>query len=205
MISVIEKESLLSNVERLTTSPEGAVFFKLVTNVIYRQSPILEKRLTEKGFSYQSEANIREVAPYVIDYLLEANESAEIFYTTGEIAKYFSVSIATVNNWINEGRFVGVIKAAGKQARIPNNALWKASNGKEYRISDIIQERLEDLKTLEINEDEEKRGLLQEISRLEEKYGGSFETTLKTKTNKSDSELSDAMYWKYLIKRVGND
>ena len=72
-------------------------------------------------------------------------------------------------------------------------------------ISDIIQERLEDLKTLEINEDEEKRGLLQEISRLEEKYGGSFETTLKTKTNKSDSELSDAMYWKYLIKRVAND
>jgi transposase len=45
-------------------------------------------------------------------------------YSTGELAKYYDVSITAINKWINQGRFKNIERAEkNKQLRISENTL----------------------------------------------------------------------------------
>ncbi|GFN32975.1 helix-turn-helix domain-containing protein [Paenibacillus xylaniclasticus] len=59
---------------------------------------------------------------------------------TGEVARFFGVSVATINNWINQGRFIGVEKGERfKQARIPENAIYVAPTGVKSTVAEAAE------------------------------------------------------------------
>ncbi len=60
-------------------------------------------------------------------------------YSTRKMARYFGVSITTINNWITAGRCVGIQKAGpGKNVRISDTAAWLTSTGKAVPVTEII-------------------------------------------------------------------
>ncbi|MCM3359535.1 hypothetical protein [Psychrobacillus sp. MER TA 171] len=82
---------------------------------------------------------------YITEEKTQRSESDSIvfapFYTIRQLACYFGVSITTINNWIKEGRFIGVERTEKNgQAQISANTLWRARTGKLYPISLIIND-----------------------------------------------------------------
>ncbi|MGE6377303.1 helix-turn-helix domain-containing protein [Peribacillus muralis] len=128
-------------------------------------------------------------------------------YTTGQLAKYFGVSITTINNWIKEGRFQGVErKESNKQVRISANTLWKSRNGKLHPVSKIVQawegEQAEQGENL--SDTNEIAFLINQMAVYEDKYGGDFEQKLGGRTDLTPEEETDAAAWKYLMKRFND-
>lgn len=124
-------------------------------------------------------------------------------YSIGEIAKYFGVSITTINNWLKEGRFLGVPgRAKNKQTRISENAVWISSTGKRFYIKDLITEAVENEKKREAaSKDEEKKSLMEVLSYYEKKYGDTYEK-INNKVSKTSEELRDLSEWGYILERV---
>ncbi|PJN89183.1 helix-turn-helix domain-containing protein [Bacillus sp. mrc49] len=128
-------------------------------------------------------------------------------YTTGQLAKYFGVSITTINNWIKEGRFQGVErKESNKQARISANTLWKSRNGKLHPVSKIVQawegEQLE--QGVNLSDTNEIAFLIKQMAAYEDKHGGDFEQKLGGRKDLTPEEETDAAAWKYIMKRFND-
>lgn len=155
---------------------------------------------------------------HVFETLIKYNkcnvlEAPVIHYTTGEISKFFGVSITTIHNWIEEGRLTGVDKyERNKQVRIASNAVWKAQNGTEYTISEIVRMYNEEQDKLKaITKGRRNKQLktdldyiLDDIKFFESKYNGTYENTLKGKENRTYEEDRDAHEWSFLLGRVKN-
>lgn len=130
-----------------------------------------------------------------------------IFLTIGQLAKYFGVSITTINNWISDGRFLGVERTkTNKQARISANTIWISRTGKQYPVSQIIkdwEEEQEELGTNNLKDNNEALFLINQLSLYETKYGGEFEKTLRLKKEDelTSEESTDASAWKCFIER----
>jgi len=66
-------------------------------------------------------------------------------YSTVQLGAIFGVSMETINNWIDENRFIGISRE--NQEQIKELTVW-ASHGKSFTVSEIqemyekIQERL---------------------------------------------------------------
>lgn len=129
------------------------------------------------------------------------------FYTIRKLACYFGVSITTINNWIKEGRFIGVERTEKNgQAQISANTLWMARTEKLYPISLIINEWEDEQEIIGRNQfnNDEVTFLIEQIALYVEKYGGVFEKTLGLKVDMSPEEETDADIWSYLRKRIEN-
>ncbi|MFC5471565.1 hypothetical protein ACFPPD_23085 [Cohnella suwonensis] len=131
-------------------------------------------------------------------------------YTTGQIATYFGVSTTTINNWLRDKRIVypGLDdKQSYKQARIPDTATYKSTNGKETVLREVIQE-YEHQKALEPEYDEVDRmkSLVQALLTFEAKYGGKYEEVsarLGDPQSSADWKWArDADEWSYVIKEI---
>lgn len=130
----------------------------------------------------------------------------ERLYTTGELAKYFGVSITTINNWIKENRFEGFQRSSeNQQARIPGDTLWRARTGKTYAVQEIVNE-YEEENTINAEKFNEQDFLKREIAAFEQKYHGSLDDTLAQKSlgSLTAQEESDLSLWRYLARRLSD-
>ncbi|UJF33880.1 helix-turn-helix domain-containing protein [Paenibacillus hexagrammi] len=128
-------------------------------------------------------------------------------YSTGEVARFFGVSVATVNNWVNQGRFHGVEKGERfKQVRIPENAVYSSPTGVQSTVAEAAeayaceQSRLN--RTQPMTDAEELAELVNAVVHFEKKYGGTYEKTLGIKAKPTPDEARDAQQWEGLLRSI---
>lgn len=128
-------------------------------------------------------------------------------FTTGDVARFFGVSVATINNWLNQGRFLGVEKGQKfKQVRIPENAVYVAPTGVRTTVAEAIEmyerEQARYDRTRPITEAEELAELVNAVVHFEQKYGGTYEKTLGNRSDLTPDESRDADQWRSLLESV---
>lgn len=101
-----------------------------------------------------------KVADYIEDmlkYMASISAEENIInptYTTGQLATYFGVTITTINNWIKEGRFIGVQRPEmNKRAQISANTLFVSRSGKLYPVSKVVNDY--EVENAEMSKEEE--------------------------------------------------
>ena len=208
MITEYEKVKAIQHTDDLASllinNGEGALYYKIFANFITKSYPT-KKLLFEDAALPNSDVmigNLSEMLKYMVMVATEGTSQKN--YTTGQLSKFFGVSITSINNWINEDRFIGIQRSArNKQVRIPENAMWRSPNGELIPVKEIVEMwNKENLKQLNLSKDEEIIALQNEIKFFENKYGGSYEKTLKLKEQITESELQDKQEWEYLLKRI---
>lgn len=205
MLSVIEKEIAIESSQNYFSGTHGKLLFKIISNYLENTSPELSGELKNINESiFLDESKMLTYSKIMIEYMANVamKPKSNITYTTGQLARIFGVSITTINNWIREGRFVGVeSKEKNKQSRISENTIWKSSNGEEILIREIAE--LYKKHNIEnVSKEEEQKILKDEIEFFENKYNGKYNETLLNKKDKTEEELLDESEWKYLLKRV---
>ncbi|MDA1674706.1 MULTISPECIES: hypothetical protein [Bacillus cereus group] len=204
------KTSSLAKQMLLQDENYNVLLFKVLANFLDRTNPnkLQYSQLNEEilGNSDKVKEYLQNVLKHMADVAVEDDVYAPT-YTTGQLAKYFGVSITTINNWISDGRFLGVERTkTNKQARISANTIWTSRTGKKYPVSQIIkdwEEEQEELGTNNLNDNNEALFLINQLSLYETKYGGEFQRTLglKTEDELTSEESTDASAWKYFIER----
>jgi hypothetical protein len=128
-------------------------------------------------------------------------------YSTGDVARFFGVSVATINNWINQGRLHGVEKGERfKQVRIPGNAVYVATTGvktvvaEAAEVYEVEQNRFN--RTKPMTEAEKLAELVNAVVHFERKYGGTYKETLGSRSNLSSDESRDAEQWSGLLRSI---
>lgn len=126
------------------------------------------------------------------------------YFTVEQLSIIFGVSITTINNWIRDGRFLGVRKT-DKNTHIPVvlSTLWLSRQGELYSVADILKEWIDEQEKQGENEFDknEVKFLVDQMSLYEVKYGGDFECTMESKEKLSPEEESDKASWDYLRKK----
>lgn len=184
----------------IAVEDSAPLVYKVIANFIDITSPGKEIGFNESDFKSQKEAaeKIREAFHYIVK-VATSNVSVKL-YTTGQLSKYFGVSITSINKWIKEGRFLTIDRSVPRRhVRIPENALWRSASGELIPVKEIVEDWEARNKNQRISEEEE---LLKEIGFLERRYGGIYEETLKVKEQKTELELQDQEEWEYLLKRL---
>jgi len=206
VITEYEKAKAIQHTEDLASllvnNSEGALYYKIFTNFIIKSYPNKKFQIEDTVTSHSAMINnLSEMLKYMINVAAEG--ASQKLYTTGQLSKFFGVSITSINNWIKENRFIGIQRTArNKQVRIPENAMWRSPNGELIPVKEIIDMwNKEHLKRTTMSKEEEKNAIQNEISFFEKKYGGSYEKTLMQKEPLTESELQDKMEWEYLLKR----
>lgn len=204
MLSVIEKEIAIESSQDYFSGTQGKLLFKIISNYLENTTELRDelKNINESIFSdkYKMQTYSKIMIEYMADVAMKPKSN--ITYTTGQLARIFGVSITTINNWIREGRFVGVeSKEKNKQSRISENTLWESSNGEQILIKEIT-ELYKKYSIESVSKEEEQKILKDEIDFFENKYNGNYNETLLNKKDKTEEELLDESEWKYLLKRV---
>lgn len=142
-----------------------------------------------------------------LDHNLGVDESENIdlkYYSPHELAKYFGVSVVTINLWMDGGRFVDSKKPEKlKQAKIKETTLWKTPSGKCIPVKYIVEMWQKQYK--ELTEEDEIKILKEELCDFEKTYGGPYEKTLKLKENKNGLEERISEEWNYIVRRLSNE
>lgn len=203
MFAVKEMENRDKYVEvlsNLMNTTDGINIIKLVSNYVEKTSSRDNKLKAEDESIFSNRSMREKYLNNLVDYMIEISMDSDKKYTTGELAKYFGVSITSINNWVNEGRFINIKRdTKNKQLRIPENILWKAPSGELISIKEVVDMYEEDTS---ISKEEEINYINENIKFFENLYGGSFEETLKIKENKTPREESDASEWEYELKKL---
>ena len=208
MITEYEKVKALQHTEDLASilvnNNEGALYYKIFANFITKSYPNKQLRFDESVLRNSNAMinNLSEMLKYMVMVAVEG--TSQKLYTTGQLSKFFGVSITSINNWINEDRFIGTQRSIrNKQVRIPENAIWRSSNGELIPIKEIVEMwNNEHSNRHNLNKDDELTALQNEINFFEKKYGGSYEKTLKLKEQITEPELQDKEEWEYLLQRI---
>jgi len=220
MISNAERKLLEQEILRdIESNPEyGLAAFKLIYNLLSRITP---DQFPEHPFTLVNPADFKsnllpsDLSQEMLQLLNTAFEYATDlekpkYYTTGQISSYFGVSITTINNWLREKRisYNGMDdKPTFKQSRIPDTAIYKAPNGQESLLREVIQS-YESRKEIEQTYDnlERIKELVNVMKAFEEKYGGKYEEVvarLGEPESSNDWQWSrDADEWRYVVKEL---
>jgi hypothetical protein len=208
MITEYEKVNAIKHTDDLASllvnNDEGTLYYKIFANFITKSYPTKQLRFDESVLtsSVAMKNSLSELLKYMV--MVAAEKTSQKLYTTGQLSKFFGVSITSINNWINEDRFIGIQRTLrNKQVRIPENATWRSPNGELISVKEIVEMwNKENSKQVGINRNEEMTALQNEINFFEKKYGGPYEKTLKLKEQINESELQDKEEWEYLLKRI---
>lgn len=201
MLSVVEKEIAITHSMEYFNNPNGKLLFKVLANYLSSTTELNKElsSLTEDIFTDRDKMQI--CAEKMIAYMTNVASRSKV-YTTGQLARYFGVSITSINNWITEGRFVNLPpRGENKQSRIPDGVLWKSPIEElipVYEIVDLYNSQLAQPTTPK----QELKDIATSISFFEKKYSGSLETTLLKKEDKTTEELRDEAEWEYLVRRL---
>ncbi|APC39275.1 MerR family transcriptional regulator [Clostridium estertheticum] len=206
MFAIKAKEKINSSkyadtmLNSLMNTPDGIDTLKIITNYVAKTSSKKSELRTIDEKIFENSKLIKNYLKKAIDYMIEVALESEKTYSTGELAKYFGVSITAINKWVKEGRFADVERSEkNKQLRISENTLWKSNKGELIPIREIVEIYGEDI---EISKNEEIIYIMEDIKFFEKKYGGIFKETLEHKENKSSVEEADAREWLYLVKKI---
>jgi len=142
-------------------------------------------------------------------------------YSTGQLANYFSVSTTTINNWINEGRFLYECdgqfntisrKTTNEKLKIHPDTWFDAPSGVRYQVKDVVTAFEEDV--MEWNKPKQNSFVSEEeqiysyLNHFKDKYmGQDFQTVFGEKDwdNLTDEEETDAAMWYFFLKRIKRD
>ncbi|WP_194841057.1 MerR family transcriptional regulator [Sporosarcina cascadiensis] len=209
MLTTFEKKEFVKRTPELTrrifeNEDDSLLFFKVLVNYLEKTNinNLQLSKLDESilGRPEEMKKYLLETLEIMAEIAAEDTNFATV-YTTGQIAKYFGVSITTINNWIKEGRFVGVERTEkNSQARISAKTLWKSRTGKMYTVGNIVKEWEEEQEE-NLNDSDELLFLVEQITLYERKYGGNFESTLDSMDDLSSQEQTDAAAWLYFIRK----
>lgn len=206
MITEYEKAKAIQHTEDLAAilmnNEDGALYYKIFANFITKSYPSKEFYFENPASYHTMIRSLSDIFKYMV--IIAAEETSQKLYTTGQLSKFFGVSITSINNWINENRFIGIQRSSrNKQLRISEKAMWRSLNGELIAVKEIVgMWDQEHAKHLNMNSDEEKIALKNEIKFFEDKYGGSYDKTLMKKEQMNEFELRDKEEWEYLLKRV---
>lgn len=207
MITEYEKAKAIQHTDDLASllvnNAEGSLYYKIFVNFITKSYPTQKLQLEDSAISGTTMiSNLSEMLKYIV--MIAAEGASQKLYTSGQLSKFFGVSITSINNWIKEDRFIGIQRPTrNKQVRIPENAMWRSNNGELIPVKEIVEMwDKEHSKRLSMTKDEERMAIQNEIEYFEEKYGGLYENTLKFREQITESELRDKKEWEYLLKRI---
>lgn len=189
------------NLHTVFQSDEGKMLFRIIVNFLANTTDLYNelKDIDESIFSNEEE--YEKYSKLIIDYMWQFTEepSSVKIYTTGEMSKYFGVSVSTINNWINEGRFVGLPpKEKNKQVRISENIKWRSSSGELMLVKDIVT----DYEVEPFTEAEWIDNMKETVQHFEAEYGGKYEDTLKLKVEKDHRDEANEREWMYLLRTL---
>lgn len=209
MMTEFEKRFVLSKTydlsEMMFRDPLlGELMYKVLANFIQKTMPAhmtFTPDLHEEDMEQKKQFFV-ELMNQIVNIATEDQAAAKV-YTTGQIATFFGVSVTTVNNWIKNGRFIGVERGDRyKQARISEHARWISTSGEWMTVAEVIaMYEKQHRQTPDTNEGEVEN-LRNEIAFFEKKYQGSYEATLLVKENKTVEEERDADEWDYLLRQL---
>ncbi|WP_164821247.1 hypothetical protein [Paenibacillus koleovorans] len=199
----------------------GIAAFKLLYNLLSRISPA---QLHESPFAqsipfHDKDTILQEDLSKEIVKLLDlafqfaSEQDKPLYYSTGQISTYFGVSITTINNWLREKRLSYPSmdnKPSFKQARIPDTAIYKAPNGNETILREIIAEYNCRKASEPVYQDVERvKELVKTMMVFEGNYGGTYEEVV---VRLGDPALStdwkwsrDAEEWRYLMREISGE
>ena len=189
-------------INNFMNTSDGVDTLKIITNYVAKTSSKQSELRNIDDKVFQDSKLTAEYLERAMNYMIEAAIESEKSYSTGELAKYFGVSITAINKWIKEGRFKDVERTEKfKQLRIPENTLWRSTQGEFVSVKEIV-EMYEP--AINISEEEHLKFIKEDIRFFEKKYNGTFEETLNLKENKSPMEETDAREWSYLITKINS-
>lgn len=141
-------------------------------------------------------------------------------YTTGQLATFFGVSTTTINNWINEGRFLLeledgrmvtiVRKTQNERLRIHPTAWFDAPAGVRYQIKDLVEAYEEDNKewkeSKKFNTVDENEQIRLYLEHFKNKYDGDFNTIFGEKNwdELTPEQETDAAMWSFFLQRIND-
>ena len=214
MLKVKEREQALSAVlDLVKKAPQEMddripLVAKALANYV-EKSPLGNRDLLREVDGLLVRRDPRSALQRILAHMVEMGASEEPAvrkYTTGEVARFFGVSIQTIHNWIAQGRFKGIPKRErGKQFRIPETAVYVSPFGKPITVAEAAELYAQEqarLKRDTMTPEEELEELRKDVAFYERKYGGSYEDTLGKRTDLTPEEERDAALWASLIRMI---
>ena len=209
MLSVLERNILLEHIDNQVDrlwEGEGKIFVKALSNYVHFTFPTANIPMDESIFADKS--SFKDALTEIIKVMVEVQGMADVkMYTTGQLSKFFGVSVTSINNWIEQGRFIGVKRESkNKQARISDITLWRSDTNGLIPVRAIVEiyETQQEERTAGLKVPKDKL-IKEEIRFFEEKYGGEYEETLMKISNKSPEQQRDEFEWKYWLGGKGDD
>jgi len=182
-------------------------FFKVFANYILKTSPEALNDEKLKIFdNHNYEYNKEEIEKLLLHIVKVGAEELDYgkSYRTSDLAKFFGVSVQTIHNWIEQGRFIGIEKPEKfKHVRISENVVYVSPSGGRipiHQIAKTYQEEQKNTPIRKLSKAEEIKEIVDTIVFYEKKYGGPYEDTLGVKEELATMESRDAHEWRYLIK-----
>lgn len=155
-----------------------------------------------------SDAEITTVVDSLVDYVdindkKASHRAGTPTYRTTDLARIFRVSVTAINNWIDEGRFIGYQRQPRKHARIPHFTPFQHRDGSVEPLGLVVERYTQQKQKHESFADQdEKAMLLNEIEFLQQKYGGKkFDEAFNSEHLTSEQE-SDASRWRFYLARL---
>lgn len=184
----------------LMTSEDGVDVLKIIINYVAKTSSN-QSDLRNIDEQTLKDENLMEIyLNNAMDSMIKTATAEEIkSYTTGELSKYFGVSITAINKWIDQGRFIGVERSGkNKQIRILESTPWKSRNGNTIPVKQIVETYIEET----FSDEERMNSMKDTIKFFEEKYGGAFEIVSKSKKDMSPEDEANFREWEYLLSAI---
>lgn len=223
-ISEAERKLFERIIDEVGQDPEKAgVTIKIFFNFIRKTTSLpIELQSEVKKFleqyPYQGlHASIQEDLKKISEILMRVAQGEEIekTYSTGQLAKFFGVSITTINNWIAAGRFVGVERSKkNKQARIAESTIWISPSGERIPVREIIEtyQQKQDIKNYvhSVNDDNlgRIRYIVETINFYEKRYGKPFTEVILEKGDPEETLdwvwAREGKEWRSLLREIGD-
>lgn len=188
-----------------------STFLKVLLKYIEKTSPASAEHLLQQ-IHLEDDITVQQLQQYfqlILVHQINIATDPTISnkkYTTGDIARFFGVSVATINNWIHKGRIVGVEKGERfKQARIPEDAIYLSTTGENITIkeaSELYQTELERTSLRPTTAIEEMKELIDAIYHYEQKYNGTYEEVVVTHTTMTSQQQRDFTEWQQLLRTL---
>lgn len=203
-----ERKAFENVLEKVKSDPEeAAVVLKVLFNFLKKVTSIQVElqseayHLLENHQYFKQNPVILEDLKRCWDIVAEMAQEGDVvrIYTTGQLAKFFGVSITTINKWISAGRFVGVERTErNKQARISELAFWISPTGEKVQVQEIVDRFIQkqSFQSTELDDQQYKvervKHIASTVSFYENRYGGSYQTVIK---QKGDPYLTEDWMW----------
>jgi len=213
MLKVKERELAMSAAvdfaKKVPQDDRIPLVVKALTNYIEKSS-LGNRALLKEVDGLLARRDPRSALQRVLEHMVEigtSNVQAVRKYTTGDVARFFGVSIQTIHNWIAQGRFKGLPQRShGKQFRIPETSVYASPFGEPISVAEAAEMYAQQQKRLGLDKpmtDEEELAILRkEAAYFEQKYGGSYEETLGSRADLTPEEERDVEEWLSLIRSI---